>query len=152
MDRCMPYRRVRMSSRDPVWMTPLVKSLMRAKSRIDSNNVVRLRQINRRIIELISKNRGNLLQVLIGTREWWKHVDDLSQRRCHSVKITLDIQSLVELNDYFADLFWDTEYKQPTPARAENGVQVPEIGRKTGVELFAALKKTATGPDDIPFW
>ena len=26
MDECMPLRSVRMSSRDPVWMTPLVKS------------------------------------------------------------------------------------------------------------------------------
>ena len=25
MDKCMPLRSVRMSSRDPVWMTPLVK-------------------------------------------------------------------------------------------------------------------------------
>ena len=69
MDRCMPFRTVRMSSRDPRWMTPLVKSLMRAKSRIGANNVARLREINRRISELISKNRRNLLQAPIGTRE-----------------------------------------------------------------------------------
>ena len=130
-----------MSSRDPAWMTPLVKSLMRAKSRIDSNNVVRLREINRRISELISKNRRNLLQVLIGTREWWKHVDDLSQRRCHSAKITLDIQSLVEQNDYFSDLRWDTEYKQPKPAQVENGVQVPEIPERQVWNCLRLLKK-----------
>ena len=28
MDECMPLRSVRMSLCDPVWMTPLVKSLM----------------------------------------------------------------------------------------------------------------------------
>jgi len=115
-----------MSSRDPAWMTPL----MRATWRIGPNNVVRLREINRRISALISKNRRDLLQAPIGTREWWENVDSLSQRRCHSAKVTLDKQSLVELNDYFADLCWDTAYKQPTPAQVENGVQVPEISER----------------------
>ena len=93
MDRCMPFRTVCMSSRAPAWMTPIVKSLMRAKSRIGPNNVARLREINRRISELISKNRRNFLQAPIGTREWWKHVDNLSQRRYRSAKVTLDKQS-----------------------------------------------------------
>jgi hypothetical protein len=55
MDKCMPFRTVRMSSRDPVWMTPLIKSLMRIKSRVPSRNVDRIGEINRRILEIISK-------------------------------------------------------------------------------------------------
>ena len=141
----MPFRTVRMSSRDPAWMT-------QAKSRIGPNNVVRLREINRRISELVSKNRRNLLQAPIGTREWWKQVDNLSQRRCRSAKVTLDKQSLVELNDYFADLCWDTAYKQPTPAQVENGVQALKISERQVWNYLRLLKKTATGPDDIPFW
>lgn len=69
MDRCMPFGIVCMSSRDPAWMTPLVKSLMRAKSRIGKNNVDRLCEINRRISEVINKNRRNLLQAPVGSRE-----------------------------------------------------------------------------------
>ena len=38
MDKCMPFRTVRISSRDPVWgPPPLLKSLMRSKSRIGQN-------------------------------------------------------------------------------------------------------------------
>ena len=37
MDKCMPFRTVRISSRDPLWVTPLLKSLMRSKSRIGQN-------------------------------------------------------------------------------------------------------------------
>ena len=40
----------------------------------------------------------------VGSREWWKHVDNLSQRRSISANVTLDTKSLEELNDYFADL------------------------------------------------
>ena len=37
MDKCMPFRTVRIPSRDPLWVTPLLKSLMRSKSRIGQN-------------------------------------------------------------------------------------------------------------------
>ena len=93
MDKCMPFRTVCISSRDPAWVTPLLKSLMRSKSRIGQDMEDRLRAINRRI---------------------------LSQRRCSSAKVTLDMQSLVELNDYFAELCWDSAYKQPKPAQVES--------------------------------
>lgn len=41
-------------------------------------------------------------------REWLKHVDSLSQRRCSSAKVALDVQSLTELNNYFAELCCDS--------------------------------------------
>ena len=37
MDKYMPFRTVRISSRDPAWVTPLLKSLMSSKSRIGQN-------------------------------------------------------------------------------------------------------------------
>ena len=100
MDKCMPFRTVRISSRrDPAWVTPLLKSLMRSKSRIGQNRGCRLRENSRRISEVIDENRRNLLQAPVGDREWWKHVDNLSQRRRSSTKVTLYIQSQAELND-----------------------------------------------------
>ena len=59
MDKCMPLKSVRLSSRDPVWMTALVKSTLRAKSRISCNNVERHKVINSRISEVIGANRKN---------------------------------------------------------------------------------------------
>ena len=64
-----------MSSRDPVWMTPLVKSLMRVKSRIPLSNKDRLAEVNRKISELVSKNRRTLAKAPVGSREWWRHID-----------------------------------------------------------------------------
>ena len=69
MDKCMPLKSVRLSSRDPVWMTPLVKSTLQAKSRISCNNVERHNVINSRISEVISANRKNP-RLVIGSREW----------------------------------------------------------------------------------
>ena len=77
MDRCMPFRTVCISLRDPAWMTPLLKSLLRSKSRIGQNSGDRLWEIKRRISEVISENRRNLLQAHVGSKEWWAHVDSL---------------------------------------------------------------------------
>ena len=152
MDKCMPFRTVRISSRDPAWVTPLLKSLMRSNARIGQNRGDRLRELNRRISEVISENRRNLLQAPVGDREWWKHVDNLSQHWCSSAKVTLDMQSLAELNDYFAELCWNNTYKQPRTAQIENGVQVPDILERQVWNCLEHLKKTATGPDLIQFW
>ena len=43
MDKCMPFRTVCISLHDPAWVTPLLKSLTRSKSRIGQNRGDRLR-------------------------------------------------------------------------------------------------------------
>ena len=78
-------------------------------------------------------------------------MDSLSQRRCSSATVTLDMQSLAEMNYYFAELCWDSAYKQPTPAQVESGVQVPEISERWVWICLQHLKKTATGPALLPF-
>ena len=69
-------------------------------------------------------------------------MDSLSQRRCSSA----------ELNDYFAELCWDSAYKQPTSSQVESGVQVPETSERQVWNCLQHLKKTTTGPDLIPLW
>ena len=70
LDRCI--KTVTMSSRDPVWMTPLVKSMLRVKSQINGN-VERLKAVNKRISTFINQNRMSSLEN-ISTREWWRTV------------------------------------------------------------------------------
>ena len=152
IDKCLPLKSVRMSSRDPVWMSPLVKSMLRAKSRISRNNKERLSSINNRISEIISENRKNPKAVL-GSREWWKHVDSTSQRRCSSPKfINLDDSSLDRLNEYFGQLCHDDNYTRPTDVEIAQDIQAPELSIRQVWNSLKDLKRTATGPDNIPFW
>ena len=142
MDECMPLWSVRMSSPDPVWMTPLVKSLMRVKSRIAPSNKDRLAEINRKKSELISKNRRTLAKAPVGSREWWKHVDNLSQRRSISANVTLDTKSLEELNDHFADLCTDDAYMKPVPAIVDKSLEAPQTSERHVWNCLQHLKKT----------
>ncbi len=75
MNRCMPTKTVSISSRDPYWMSPLIKSLLKAKSRIARSQKDRLSLINKRISDVICLNRRNF-RALVGSRTWWRKTND----------------------------------------------------------------------------
>ena len=110
MDKCMPQKSVRMSSSDPVWMSLLVKCMLRSKSRISLNNNERLCLFNKRISEVITENIRK--PAVMGSGDWRKSEDALSQRR-RSSSINLENNALVHLNDYFANLCYDDSYVRP---------------------------------------
>ena len=78
MDRCMPVRTVPMSSGDPPWITPFLKSMIRTKSRVSCLSKDRLLVINKEIADIISENRRKFMAAPPGRRAWWKGVDELS--------------------------------------------------------------------------
>ena len=122
LNRCMPLRTVSMSPRDPGWMTPLVKCMLRAKSRSEDS----WKALNKRISEVIVENRRNFLASK-GSCERWKRVDSISQR-CRSMVLSLDHASLEELNDYFGELCSENTY-----------TRIPYIVRKDHAELLAPV-------------
>ena len=140
----MPQKSIRMSSRDPVWMSPLVKCMLRTKSRISLKNKERLSLFNKRISEVITENRRK--SAVIGSGDWWRGVDTLSQRR-RSSSINLENNFLVRLNDYFANLCYDDSYVRPIDMDIPDSVKPPEISERCVWNSLVDVKKTATGPD-----
>ena len=59
----MPLRTVKMSSRDPFWMSPLIKHLLKIKAKIPSLNSDRLKVINERISKAIIDNRAGSYKI-----------------------------------------------------------------------------------------
>ena len=70
----------------------------------------------------------------------------------HPVRVNLDKSSLVDLNDYFAKLCSDDTYIEPTPVTISSEVKIPVISEQQAWNLLSALKRTATGPDQTPYW
>ncbi|EDO46338.1 predicted protein [Nematostella vectensis] len=107
MDECLPLKSITMSSRDPPWLTPLVKVLLRKKRRLQCRGKAeRVREISNKIGSLVSGYRRNLSAgEVIGSAKWWRRVDCLSQRKSQS-PCQLSVQAQ-ELNKYFKDLCWD---------------------------------------------
>ena len=143
IDTCMPLRSIRMSTLDPSWMSPLVRSMLRAKMRTSLNNRDRLKLANSRISQVISENRRNPAS-LMGSREWWKTVDLVSQRRAKTIGVNFDHASLDHLNDYFWRLCYDDSYVRPTDVLIEGDVEVPQITEREVWNALTKLKRTAT--------
>ena len=133
-------------------MTPLLKYLISAKSRISPRNVDRLRDINKQISNLISENRRNYMTAPLGSRDWWRRADALSQWRGSSGGISLENSFLQELNDHFAQICTDENYTEPTAVVIDSDIEIPEISERQVWNSLRALKRTATGPDLIPYW
>ena len=136
-----------MSSQDPVWMTPLVKSMLRVKSRISNGNEDRLKAINKRISTVINQNE---FLENIGTREWLRTVDSILQR--HRMGVTsLDHNSHCKLNNYFGKLCTDETYVEPELLEIGDDTEIPTITKQQAWNCLRSIKRTATGPDSIPY-
>ena len=133
----MPLRTVSISSRDPIWMTPLVNCMLRRKSRISVFNVHRQWELSKRISDVISDNRKLFLNAKLGGWDWWKNVDVLSQRR-RALSISLDDQMILDLNNYFCDLCLDADYIEPTLMEIKEDFEVPQISERQ-VLIWCAL-------------
>ncbi|XP_068757446.1 uncharacterized protein [Montipora capricornis] len=151
MDSHMPLRTVSMSSRDPSWMSPLLKSILRDKARISNFSKDRLNTINERISEVISENRRERPK-RVGSRDWWNHVDATSQRRSSSTNMSLSNEELCELNEYFSNLCTDNSYTEPSYVAIDDDEEVPELTELQVWNCLTHLKNTAMGPDRIPSW
>ena len=69
MNACMPLLIVKMSSRDPFWMSPLIKYLLKIKAKGTGAHKDLLKRISKATMD----NRVRLNSANgIGSREWWK--------------------------------------------------------------------------------
>ncbi|PFX12862.1 hypothetical protein AWC38_SpisGene23110 [Stylophora pistillata] len=140
-----------MSSRDPPWMSPLVKSLLKKKPRSRKGGGRDLAELTEKIGRLIAENRRALASGKLGSLAWWRKVDRLSMRRDKS-RCEPDKDFIICLDDYFGDICFDREYSEPVPAEIDANTPAPQLST---FQVFIALtrrKRTATGPDGIPFW
>ena len=151
MNKCMPTKTVSISSRDPYWMSPLIKSLLKAKSRIARSQKDGFSLINKRISDVICLNRRNF-RALVGSRTWWRKTNDISQRNASSSRVTLDNASLTRLNRYFGELCHDDSYIEPTLSIIGDEVDIPSFTEQQVWNALKRIKRTATGPDYIPYW
>ena len=66
------------------------------------------------------------LDTKLGSQEWWRNDDVLSQRRCRAC-FKLDDQMLQNLNNYFCELCSHTDYIEPTLMEIRGNCEVPNL-------------------------
>ena len=147
MDKCFPVRRDVMSSRDPPWITPLVKYLLRKKRAANKGHVQKVEDFSSKLYKLIGENRKtwgkNGAQ---GSLHWWRRVDKITLRK-EKLQPCLEKEFVAGLNDYFGDLCNDKNYVKPVPLRVNPKIQAPpELQEFDVMMALSKIKKKRYWP------
>jgi len=152
-----PAIRVRMSSKDPSFMSPLLKHLLCKRNKLLRKGMVQeAGSLQPRITQLIKENQLNLTKVNkqkhdTGSKSWWKVIDKLTGR----VGLSMNLSSLFNVNDintHFQSINTDINYVEPALLEIVPELhKVPVIHEISVFKALARMKRTATGPDDLPF-
>ena len=66
--------------------------------------------------------------------------------------VSLDRETAQDLNEFFGELCKDDDHLEPALLKIDPEVEVPEISERYVWNTLSSLRKTATGPDQIPYW
>jgi hypothetical protein len=143
-ETCFPLIKVRSSSRDPPFMYPLVKHLLKKRKQAmrtndEDNRLIHSNQVN------AVKNEKN------GSKKWWSKVNSITGRKGN----TLPVSSIIEpsvINTYIQDINTDPEYTAPQLLSIPKDTRIPSLSLDMVHNFLRKLKRTISGPDDIPYW
>ena len=147
-----PLVRVRVSSRDPPYMSPLVKHLCKVRNKTAHrgsqaekiirqeriNALIRMNQVNAVNNERLKHNRGS--------KGWWDTANRITGRKKQGTLVSSVISPDV-INTYFQTINTDDEYEAPTSLQIPAGTRLPTVNECDVRNLLSHLKRTASGPD-----
>ena len=147
-----PLHQITLSNRDPSFVTPCIKGLLRKRNKLMRKGaVLAAESLSKRIGTKISEhNRCTFSHSQRGTKELWDQVRKVTGRE-DGRQDALKQVTVEQLNHHFATISTDPEYKLPQP----------KLTAATPQQLFTeyrvfrmldTLKPTAMGLDGLPDW
>ena len=156
-NECFPIIKVRTSNRDPPFLSPIIKHLLKQrKNAKKTHDVETNHRLQENINQLIRKNQlkavnQNYKDQTRGSKRWWSVVNGITGRSNSEVPISSLLDPQV-INMYFQSINTDSNYTDPVPLTIPEGTRFPKISIYSVVNLLLKQKPTAAGPDDLPYW
>jgi len=156
LDKYYPELSITITSRDPPFMTPSIKQLLRQKNSLLRKGLVdRANAITVRIGTLIANTRAGRLSSVkanFDSKDLWTAVREITGKTSStcSTNFVPGINSIT-LNDHYSSISHDPTYQVPFPKQS----CPPLFTTPSEFQVFQALdhlKPTAPGPDKIPHW
>ena len=113
-ETCFPLIKVRSSSRDPPFMSPLVKHLLKKRKKaMRKNDEETLIRLQNQISRLIHSNQVNAIKnEKNGSKKWWSKVNSMTGRKGKTLRVSSIIEPRV-INTYFQGINTDPNYSAP---------------------------------------
>lgn len=146
IDSAFPVKRVTMSDRDPIWVTPRVKLLLEKKARRNQNkNTKTLLEIK---IQKYKLNYYNKMD----SNDLWRFVDAVSHRK--NEKRSEFLKHICDPNDLNNELaqrstIANSVKSHPLPTFDLRNDMAPQITLHEVCNILQKTKRTSPGPDGI---
>ena len=86
-----------------------------------------------------------------GSRAWWSTVNTITGRDTQPQSISSAIHPDT-INEYFCNINSNPEYVAPSLIDIPDDARIPEIPLHVVTQFLSKLKRTACGPDELPYW
>ena len=152
LDHFYPLHQITVTNRDPSFVTPCIKGLLRRRNKLMRKGaVLAADSLSKRIGTIISEhNHRTFSHTQRGTKELWEQVRKVTGRDDHRQNALKQV-TVEQLNKHFATISTDPDYKSPQP---KSTAAIPQH-LFTEYRVFCmldTLKPTAMGLDGLPEW
>ena len=155
-NECFPLISVRTSFRDPPFISPLVKHLLKFRNRLQKKSKPLPVGLEDRINHLIRENQRQAVKQEScmsgrGSRAWWSTVNTITRRDTQPQLISSVIHPDT-INEYFCSINTDPQYVAPVLIDIPDDARIPEMPLHVVTHFLSKLKRTACGSDEVPYW
>lgn len=156
LNKYFPLKEVTTTSKDPPFVTPYIKKLLRQKNtKMKKGDLVSAEKISSEIRKHIIKTNSNRLRTMNirkQAKEIWTEVKSIRAKGNTSVsQPTNNGITAEELNNHYTNISTEENYVEPTPMSGPS-TSCPFLSEMDIHTALKKLKKTATGPDGLPYW
>ncbi len=160
LDTVYPMHSVTTASRDPCFVTPYIKALLRKKNKLmRRGEIAKAEAIVEQVRNEITKSTSKLLNIGArpnrGTRALWEQVRSITGGGNKKSTLPDTLEEAEVLNSHFAQMSTDHKYLKPTERQAGDGSIDPPCEIITEQKVFHMLdrlKSTSMGFDGLPAW
>ena len=85
------------------------------------------------------------------SKRWWDTVNMITGRQARNAPVSSTIDPKT-INLYFQSINTDVQNSTPEVLSIPDGTRIPTIEVHTVWKFLSTLKRTAPGPDELPFW
>ena len=160
----LPKRKVKLTNRDPVWKTPIIKDLERRRQKAyDTGKMNLYRELNDSLSHHIDLSRRNHVRSLSsGSRQWWKDVNKTlkpsnSQLDCFINEHPSVSHASESYNDYLLNRFDPSEElvetnvpRRRSSSNDDNCMQI--VNHDVVLAINSLRGQSAPGHDQVPAW
>ena len=155
LDTFYPNKSVTLSNRDPIFVTPEIKLLLRKRnSLMHRGRIEKANSLTENIRKKIIKNNSLTLKAIPRcSKEMWEAVKKITGKSNNSSVHPVSNFSSEQLNQHYASISNDAGFIQPvSKVTCNNHFSLVGVSEIDIFKILDTLKRTSAGLDGVPSW